>query len=356
MTMARRQKGNRHRTALFVAAGLGFVGFKLLQRWRQANLSGQVVLITGGSRGLGLALARAFAHERCRLVLCARDEQELDWAREELSQQGAAVLPIVCDVTDQEQVNHAVEEATRHFGQVDILVNNAGQIQVGPMPMTTVKDFEDALAVMFWGALYPTLAVLPQMRARRSGRIVNITSIGGKVGIPHLLPYTCAKFATVGLSEGLRAELGREGISVTTIVPGLMRTGSHLNAMFRGQPDREYAWFSLGASLPFVSMDAARAARQIVQATQRGEAERILSLPANLLERFHGLFPGTTSNVLHVVNRLLPHANGTDTTDSKRGEEIRQRQRSGFLNALTSQGDRAAKRFHQYRRPTHRDS
>ena len=353
--MARRQNRNRHRTALFAAVGLGLVGFNLLQRWRQANLSGQVVLITGGSRGLGLALARAFAREGCRLVLCARDEQELDWAREDIAKQGAAVLPIVCDVADREQVDHAVEEATRHFGRVDILVNNAGQIQVGPMPTATVQDFEDALGVMFWGALYPTLAVLPQMRARRSGRIVNITSIGGKVSIPHLLPYTCAKFAAVGLSEGLRAELGREGISVTTIVPGLMRTGSHLNAVFRGQPEQEFTWFSLGASLPLVSMDAERAAQQIVRATQRGEAERILSLPANLLERFHGLFPGTTSNVLRVVNRLLPPSTGTATTGRIRGEEIQQRQRSGLFNVLTSQGNWAAKRFHQYPRPTRRE-
>lgn len=349
--MARRQKGNRHRTALFVAAGLGFVGFKLLQRWRQANLSGQVVLITGGSRGLGLALARAFAREGCRLVLCARDAQELDTARADIAQQGAAVLTLVCDVADRAQVDHAVEEATRHFGRVDVLVNNAGTIQVGPMSTATVQDFENALGVMFWGALYPTLAVLPQMRARRSGRIVNITSIGGKVSIPHLLPYTCAKFATVGLSEGLRAELGREGIRVTTIVPGLMRTGSHLNAMFRGRQEQEYNWFSLGASLPLVSMHAERAARQIVQATQRGEAERILSLQANLLGRFHGLFPGTTSNVLHVINRLLPAANGTANTGSTRGEEIQQRQRSSFLNVLTSPGHWAARRFHQYRRP-----
>jgi NAD(P)-dependent dehydrogenase (short-subunit alcohol dehydrogenase family) len=351
--MARRQ--HQRRNALWIAAGLGFVGYQLLQRWRQANLNGQVALITGGSRGLGLALARAFAQEGCRLVLCARDEQELDWARDELAQRGTAVLPIRCDVADQEQVNQAIEQATRHFGQVDILVNNAGQIQVGPVTTATVKDFEDAMGVMFWGALYPTLAVLPQMRARRSGRIVNITSIGGKVGIPHLLPYTCAKFATVGLSEGLRAELGREGIRVTTIVPGLMRTGSHLNAMFRGQQEQEFAWFSLGASLPLLSMDAERAARQIVRATQRGEAERILSLPANLLERFHGLFPGATSNMLRVVNRLLPGANGAATTRSMRGEELWRRQQSGLLNTLTRLGQDAAKRLHQSRKPARRE-
>lgn len=90
---------------------------------------------------------------------------------------------------------------------------------------TATEDFAAALDVMCWGMLYPTLAVLPQMRARHSGRMRNITSIGGMVSVPHLLPYICAKFVTVGLSEGLRAELGQAGMHVTTIVPGLMHTG-----------------------------------------------------------------------------------------------------------------------------------
>src|SRR5215470_1439142 len=81
---------------------------------------------------------------------------------------------------------------------------------------------------------------------------VNITSIGGVVSVPHLLPYTCAKFAAVGLSEGLRAELGQEGIHVTTVVPGLMRTGSYVQAHFQGQQEREFTWFALGATLPLL--------------------------------------------------------------------------------------------------------
>jgi short-subunit dehydrogenase len=200
---------------------------------------------------------------------------------------------------------------------------------------------------MFWGMLYPTLAVLPQMRARRSGRIVNITSIGGKVSIPHLLPYNSAKFAAVGLSEGLRAELGREGIMVTTIVPGLMRTGSYLNAMFRGQQEKEFAWFALGSSLPLFSMNAERAARQIVQATKRGQAERTLSLQAILLERFHGLFPGTTANLLHFVNRLLPTADRADKIPTVRGAALQQRTESGTLRVLTSLGRTSARQFNQ---------
>jgi NAD(P)-dependent dehydrogenase (short-subunit alcohol dehydrogenase family) len=340
-------KRRKQHLGLWLAVGLGVAGVKLWQKRREANLRGQVVLITGSSRGLGLALARAFAREGCCIVLCARDADELQQAQDDMVRRGATAIAIPCDVTDAQQVRDMVETANWQFGGVDILVNNAGVIQVGPLHTATEQDFEDALNTMFWGMLYPIKAVLPQMQARRRGRIVNITSIGGKVGIPHLLPYTCAKFAAVGLSEGLRAELGQQGIVVTTIVPGLMRTGSHLQAEFRGQQDKEFTWFALGASLPLVSMDAQRAAQQIVQATKRGTAERILSLPANLLGRFHGLFPGTTMNLLQVVNRILPTADNIQPAPPVSGVDLRPRMPSGLFNTLTHLGRSAAYRFHQ---------
>jgi len=335
------------RPTLLAMAGLGWLGYKAVQWWRQEDIRGQVVLITGGSRGLGLALAREFAQAGCRLVLCARDDHELERARHDLAQRGAAVLTVPCDVADRDQVQHLVDLATQYFGRVDILVNNAGIIQVGPMHTATVEDFEAALDVMFWGVLYPTMAVLPQMRARHCGRIVTITSIGGMVSVPHLLPYTCAKFAAVGLSEGLRAELGREGIYVTTIVPGLMRTGSHLRASFEGQQEREFTWFALGATLPVISMSAERAARQIVQATRRGAAEHILTLPAQLLGRWHGLFPGITTNLLRALNSFLPDMDGANAPGTS-GMEVQQRMHSRLVDFLTSLGRAAAHRFHQY--------
>src|SRR5581483_543297 len=166
---------------------------------------------------------------------------------------------------------------------VDILVNNASIIQVAPVEALGPREFQHAMAVNFWGVVHPTLAGLPRMRARRRGRIVTITSIGGKVAVPHLLPYGAAKFAAVGFSEGLRAELARDGISVTTIVPGLMRTGSDRFASFQGQAGKERRWFSGLARLPGLSMDARRAARQVVAAAKRRQAERVLGLPAKLL-------------------------------------------------------------------------
>jgi NAD(P)-dependent dehydrogenase (short-subunit alcohol dehydrogenase family) len=200
------------------------------------------------------------------------------------------------------------------------------------------------MGIMYWGVLYPTLAVLPQMRARRSGRIVNVTSIGARVSVPHLLPYNSAKFAAFGLSQGLRAELAREGITVTTIVPGLRRTGSHLKAYFKGRREWEYTWFALGASMPVISMDAERAAAQIVGAARRGDATRVLSLPAVILDRFQGLLPGTTAEILGLVNWVLPNS-GRAGAGMEPGGEVHERMRSPILTALTGWGLSAARKF-----------
>ena len=261
---------NTTRNTLLAGAGLAVAGHFLARRLQKADLRGQVILITGGSRGLGLALAREFAKQGCRLALCARTGEDLDTAREELEAGGAEVMTYVCDVSDPTQVGQMVDTVTGQFGRIDVLVSNAGIISVGPVQNVTRYDFEEALAIDFWGVLNPILAVLPQMRNRRAGRIVTVTSIGGKVSIPHLLPYSCAKFAATALSEGLRAELARDGIVVTTIVPGLLRTGSYFNAFFKGNKPAEFAWFGLGDNLPGLSISAERAAREIVGATQAG--------------------------------------------------------------------------------------
>jgi NAD(P)-dependent dehydrogenase (short-subunit alcohol dehydrogenase family) len=220
-------------TAGAIAASV--LGREVWLRSREENLSGQVAMITGGSRGLGLAMARVLADEGCKLVICSRNEAELDEARRDLLDRGADVLAIRCDVANQAQVEQQVAIATARFGPIDLLINNAGVVQVGPLESCRLDDFQQAMDIMFWGTLYPTLAVLPSMRERKRGRIVNITSIGGRFGMAHMLPYDAAKFAATGLSEGLHAELAKDGISVTTITPGLMRTGSHLNAIFNGR-------------------------------------------------------------------------------------------------------------------------
>jgi NAD(P)-dependent dehydrogenase (short-subunit alcohol dehydrogenase family) len=338
----------KQNTLFGLAGGLtaALLAKEIWMRRREANLEGQIALVTGGSRGLGLLLAREFAHEGCRVAICARDQAELDHAQAALRDEGIDVLTVVCDVGDRAQVERMVEQVHTELGLIDILVNNAGTIQVGPVESFNLDDFQRAHDTIYWGTLHTILAVVPQMRARHRGRIVNIASIGGKVSAPHLLPYGGAKFALVGLSQGLRAELAADGITVTTIVPGLMRTGSHLNALFKGDQPAEYGWFSVGASLPLVSMDAERAARQIVRATKRGEAERVLTLPAVALAKFSGLFPGTTANILGLVNRLLPDAPSTPTS-TVRGMAVEDEVEMPLHDQMTTLGDNAAEELNQ---------
>lgn len=326
------------------AAGLWFIGRRLMQQRNANNLLEQVVLITGGSRGLGFVMAQEFAQQGAKLIICARDERELESARQQLASQGADVLAIPCDVTNIEQIARMVAQATEHYGQIDVLVNNAGIITVGPLMDQTLKDFEDSMNSMFWGSYHTTRAVLPQMLERKNGHIVNITSIGGKISVPHLLPYDCAKFALVGFSEGLHAEMAKEGIKVLTVVPGLMRTGSPIHAVFKGSHHAEYALFSILDSLPFISMNARKAARQIVRATQQGKAEITLTIPAKVAVEVHGLLPGLTSIFLGMIDRLLPSTVPMEGLKDYTGEESKTPLSESFLTALNR---RAAQEYNE---------
>ena len=307
-----------------------------LNHFFEYDLKNKTVLITGGSRGLGLVMAREFAREGARLVLCARDEEELQRAQSDIEDYGAQVMMVPCDITNKQSVDDMIAAVNGRFGGVDVLVNNAGVIQVGPLEVMTIEDFEMAMKSHFWAPLYTTMAVLPSMRQKKSGRIVNITSIGGKVSVPHLVPYSASKFALVGLSKGLRAELMKDGIKVTTICPGLMRTGSPRNADFKGQHRLEYAWFSISDALPLLTVSAENAARQVVQACKRGQAELVISVPAKAAVLFDSLFPELSSQMLALVNQLLPEAGGVGT-QLKKGRESTSAWSPSWLTTLNEE-------------------
>lgn len=296
------------KSLLWAAAGAGaWLVFSAIRKRKNAySFRNKVVMITGGSRGLGLVLARQLAAEGARLAICARNEVQLAKAQQELEQSGATVLATPCDLTDPKQVDHWVERTMQEYGQVDVLINNAGTIQVGPLEHMQPDDFEKAMRIHFWAPLYTMLAVQGHMKQRGEGRIVNISSIGGKVSVPHILPYSASKFALTGLSEGFRAALQKYGIVVTTVCPGLMRTGSPRNIIVKGQKQKEYAWFSISDSLSISAASAERSAREIINACRHGQAELITTVPAKAVALLHGLAPGLTADLMALVNRLLP--------------------------------------------------
>src|SRR5438067_6406663 len=243
----------------------------------QYSFAGKIVLISGGSRGLALVMARQLAGEGARLALLARDEDELARARADLEARGAEVLVIPCNLTNRDTIAPALDRIVEHFGGVDVLINNAGMIEVGPLDHMRREDFERSLALHFWAPYELTMLVRPHMQKRDGGRIVNISSIGGKIAVPHLAPYCAGKFALTGFSDAIRAELARDGIFVTTVAPGMMRIGSHVNANFKGKHDAEFAWFATANGMPFISINANRAARKILAACRRGQPSLTLT-------------------------------------------------------------------------------
>ncbi len=275
---------------------------------------GQVVLITGGSRGLGLALAERYGRSGARLVLAARDVEELITARHTLLDRGAVhshddVLLIPADLTDAAQAVMLIDHAVAHFGRIDVLINNAGIIEVGPVENQPIAAYRRAMATNFFAALHTTHAALPHLLGRAVGAedaaIVNIASIGGKFAMPHMLPYVASKFALVGFSQGLHAELRHKGVRVTTVCPGLMRTGGEAHADYTGQTKKEQQWFTLAARTPVLTASVNHAANKIYNAVAVGRAEIIITPQAWLAARIAGIAPETTQYLASLANHLL---------------------------------------------------
>jgi NAD(P)-dependent dehydrogenase (short-subunit alcohol dehydrogenase family) len=297
----------------------------------------------GASRGLGLLIARELLDRGHDVVMTARSADELEAAARRLSGRGRQVHTRVCDVRDRAAVDAVVDEVERAIGPIDVLLSVAGIIEVGPAETMTPEVFDDAIDTMTRGPIHAALAVLPAMRRRGRGRIGTVTSIGGMVSPPHLLPYATAKFGAVGFSDGLAAALSGTGLTATTIVPGLMRTGSHQRARFRGDAKAEYAWFAPAASMPLLSMDADRAARRIVTGVLAGRPMVVLTPLAWVGIRVRGLAPATTTRLMGWTGRLLP---GQPSRGGRHAVEGRDAATAvgAVLRRLTTLGDKAARR------------
>jgi len=320
---------------------------EVITQANEVDLRGKVALITGASSGLGLEMARDMATQGARLAICARTDDELQRAKEDLESRGAEVLAVPCDVGVEEDARRLVQATIDHFGHLDVLVCNAGVIQVGEIHSLSSKDFRQAMDIMYFGTLYPILAAIPHMRERKSGHIAMVTSIGGKIAVPYLLPYDAAKFAAVGLGEGLRAELAPDGIKVTVIIPGLMRTGSYLNAQFAGEEEgREslYRLFSTMSSLPGLTADGQDAARHFVRSIRRGDTYTIYPAQYVVASKVHDIAPALTASAMSLVARIMPPSGEQKTVVE--GESIdEQLPASGPWRFLTSLGRQAADRM-----------
>jgi short-subunit dehydrogenase len=302
---ALRLKDKRPAIAL-AAAGAGL--FALSPRVSSDSFKGQAVIITGGSRGLGFALAQELAREGAKVALLARDTEELERAKEKLLAEfpQAEVLIITCDVTNSEGTHIALKMAAETFGGIDMLINNAGAITVGPYETMRPQDFTAQMDLHFYAIMQTVNSALPFLRKSAGRRIVNICSMGGKTAVPHMLPYDVSKFALSGYSQGLMAELAKENISVTTVYPALMRTGSPIQAVFKGDHEKEYLWFAAGDSMPGVSACAHTIAKKVLEAARDRRAELVPSLLGKVRGLAAAICPETMAALMKLMASLMP--------------------------------------------------
>jgi len=291
-------------------------------RTAQYTLRDKVALISGGSRGLGLVLARHICDQGGQVALLARHPEGLARAKADLTARGGNVFTVECDLLDRDQIQAAVRKVIDHFDRIDILINNAGMIEVGPLDHMGREDYDRAMRLHFWAPYELISQIVPEMRLWGGGRIVDISSIGGKVAVPHFAPYSASKFALTGFSDAIRTELARDNIHVTTVAPGLMRTGSHVNAKFKGNHNAEFAWFSASAGAPLISMDADRAARKIIAAFRRGQPSLTLTFVARGAIAGNAVFPNLTGYAMKIVNRFLPDVANESGEQSRAGFDL----------------------------------
>jgi short-subunit dehydrogenase len=320
----------------------------------------ETVFITGGSRGLGLVFATLYAKRGARVAICSRTYEDLERAerRIQMVAPGAEVHCYLCDVSKRDQVDETIDAIYREVGPIDILVNNAGVILSSPFEHVDVGDFKDSMNSNLWGMLNTSLSVLPHMVERKQGKILNITSVGGVIPVPHLLAYSTAKFGAVGFSTTAALSLRRAGVSVTTAIPGLMRTGSFLHAKFKGEHRAEMSWFSLLSTLPGITLSAERAAKLMIRACDRGQAFAVIGWPAKLARLGFALFPNLMIHLMSGMERLLPHLRGrsaaiadampglrlSTSSETKEGATI---QTESGVRPQTELGNRAARRWNE---------
>jgi NAD(P)-dependent dehydrogenase (short-subunit alcohol dehydrogenase family) len=322
--------------------------YRALHPLQQAPLRGRVAVVCGGSRGLGRALSRELLRQGASVAICGRDARSLEDTRAWLTRSGGRVFAEVCDLRSEEQTLEFFRDVERELGPADIVVANAASILVGPIETLSPADFDSAMREIFGTATRAALTALPSMQARGSGTIVFITSIGGKMGVPHLAPYSAAKFAAVGFAEALGAEVAKDGVRVLRVFPGLMRTGSHVHAVFRGKPERELSWFGAGAVTPLLSINAERAARRVVRAIIDGDRTLTLTPAAQLATVLHDLLPGVWSTLSAIAGRWLPRApTASDRPAEIEGAKLLADAESGLLRAIGSRTERLAPRYGQ---------
>ncbi len=266
-------------------------------RPRRGYFSDRAIVVTGASSGIGYDVATAFGRQGAQVGLIARRKSKLEDLAERITAAGGHPLVLQCDVTRRAEVQSAIAEATRAFGQIDILVNSAGLLIPDTIGEMRPEDLERMMNVNFYGTVHAIQAVLPAMRKNRGGgRIVNVASLAGRRGISPLGGYSASKFAVVGLTEALRVELVGSGVWVSLVMPGMIDTPmaheARNNKMLRALPS-------------MAAMPARWVTWAVLAAAALGLAEVNVPPGSAVVEKLAALFPTATDLFISAGTRIV---------------------------------------------------
>jgi len=252
------------------------------------------VLITGASQGIGKATALLFASQGYDLVLAARQPDRLAAVGQEIQSLGRQALTVPTDVKNPEQVKTLVDKALEHYNAIDVLINNAGIYISGPVEEFSLEDWHQAVDTNLWGYIHTIQALLPHFIERGTGTIVNLSSIGGKVPVPYLVPYNTSKFAVTGLTEAMHSELKPKGIHVCGIYPNLIKSSFMERAIFQGK-DKEDAQARVDQLNQVLSTPVVEKPEDVAQAiwdAVKHQRSEVLVGSANVSKAAYNFFPG----------------------------------------------------------------
>lgn len=249
-----------------------------------SNIKDARVLITGASSGIGKAIAFEFASKGAKLIIASRRFNALRKVADELEDafpEIQAPLAMPCDITDRESVKKVIQSCVDHFGGIDILINNAGIGVYGNTDKTSVEDFRSIMEVNFFGSVHCILEVLPIMKRKGEGQIVNIVSVAAKHGVPYLGAYSASKAALATLSQSLSAEHAKSGISILIVYPGYTQTDFFEREKKVGGAHRPPG--------PYASPQ--KVAKAIVKAVENKKRDLVLSFKGKALALVQNLMP-----------------------------------------------------------------
>jgi short-subunit dehydrogenase len=269
---------------------------------------GLTTIITGASSGIGKALAILLAEKyQAKLVLTARTLSALEETKLAVEKHGGEVVLVTGDIAESHIQEQIVQTCIDRFGRIDLLVNNAGFAKPGKLIDLTPDDWQKVFAVNFFAPLNTIYMVLPHFIEKGIGRIVNISSVAGKVAFPGSVCYAASKFALTGMSEGMAAELANKNIDVITVCPGWVRTEffekNHMsdkkNPTMIAQKNDFFGWMMRNV----LSISSEDTANEILRSLEKGgSAELVLTAPGVTAERIAALFP----SLMAELSKMIP--------------------------------------------------